>query len=286
MIINIITDLTDKSTLDQYFCFNMTVSWFIRKALRHYGVASRFINASEVMQRPPPQADHTLVTSGIAMKAIRSEPKYRELVRSSTKGKLTLYLDASYAYWDAIFDRIFTVVQPFRKSGSRYIYAGWGADPKYCYPAQGSLAVFCDSLMYGFYKGRFDYIYKRIQEVFTEFSERVPLKIYMPFPDYHNRKRIPWPEMQKILRKCHFYMCTQLGEGGLTRIEAATCGALLVVPKALYRHRTMGSLEHVIWTSKADLRQILKSNTDPAKISRKARAHTWDKVAGRILKAL
>lgn len=229
-----------------------------------------------------PKADHTLVTSAIAMKAIRKISEYRALVRASTKGKLTVYLDAAYAYWDKLFDRIFTVVQPFLKSSPKYVYAGWAADPEYCYPDQGPRAVFCDSLMYGFYNGRLDHIYKQIEDVFT----RAPLRIYCPFPDYHNRKVISWLEMQKILRNCQFYMCTQDGEGGLTRIEAATCGALLVVPKPLYRHLTMGSLEHAIWTSKEELRQILNSNTEPEKISRKARIHTWDKVASRILAEL
>jgi len=220
------------------------------------------------------------------MKAMRKNHKYLELVRASTKGKMTLYLDAAYAYWDKLFDVIFTVVQPFQKSSSKYVYAGWGADPKYCYPDQGTRAVFCDSLMYGFYKGRYDPIYTLIETACAELSACVPLQIYCPFPNYHNRQVITWPEMQAILRKCHFYMCTQDGESGLTRIEAATSGALLVVPKPLYRYRTMGSLEHVIWTSKEELRQILMSNTHPCVISRKARAHTWDRVAARILKEL
>jgi len=264
----------------------MTVAWFLREALKKQHVECRLVYSKDIPTVTVPYADHTLVTSAIAMKAMRKDPEYRERVRGSTKGKLTVYLDAAYAYWDGIFDRVFTVVEPFGKSSKKYVYAGWGADPQYCYPDQGPRAVFVDSLMYGFYGGRFDHVYELIDTVLVELSWRVPLQIYCPFPDYHNRKVMTWLEVQQILRRCHFYMCTQDGEGGLTRIEAATCGALLVVPKPLYRHRTMGSLEHAIWTSKEELRQILKSNTDPDAISRKARAHTWDKVASRILAEL
>lgn len=286
MIINLVCDLTEGGTLDQYFSFNMTTSWFLRAALEKQGHTCRVIPSREIMTCPIPKADHTLVTSAIAMKAIRKNTDYLERVRRSTKGKLTLYLDAAYAYWDKIFDVIFTVVKPFTKSSSKYVYAGWAADPEYCYPDQRARAVFCDSLMYGFYNGRLDHIYKQIETVFAEFRETESLTIYCPFPDYHNRQVITWPSMQRILRRCHFYVCTQDGEGGLTRIEAATCGALLVVPKPLYRPHTMSSLEHVIWTSRKELHTILKSNTEPEKISRKARAHTWGKVASRILEEL
>lgn len=282
MIINIITDLSDTDTLDRWFTFNMTVAWFLRKAFSKQGVACRLVTSHILMGHPPPKADHTIVLSAIAMKRIRADPKYREIVRASTKGKMTVYLDAAYAYWDKLFDYIFTVVQPFKKSSEKYVYAGWGADPKYCYPEQTEKTLYVDTLNYGLYKGKFDYLYHILEKV----TASCDLKVHNPLPRYHNYMRLPWLQIQAILRKCHFFCCTALGESGLLRIEAATCGALLVVPTPLYRYRTMGSLSHKLWNSEAELRKILLTETNPQAISMKARAHSWDATASRIIGTL
>ena len=89
--------------------------------------------------------------------------------------------------------------------------------------------------------------------------------------------------MQKIIRKCHYYCCTQLGESGLTRIEAATSGALLVVPEALYRPRTMDSLECRMWRTRDDLLDILSTDVDVKANREKALVHSWDKVVERMI---
>ena len=72
-------------------------------------------------------------------------------------------------------------------------------------------------------------------------------------------------------------------EAGLPRIEAATCGALLVVPEGLYRPRSMDSLEHVRWRTKQELINALAVKTNPVKIRKRALEHSWDKVVKRML---
>ena len=136
--------------------------------------------------------------------------------------------------------------------------------------------------MYEFYGGKFNKIY----DIYKETLPKLRLKTYNPWPTYHGSKRLRWTQVQELLRKTHYYCCTQPGESGLTRIEAATCGALLVVPRPLYKPRTMASLEHRIWDTKADLVKILKTETDPETIRKKALEHSWDKVASRIINVL
>jgi len=229
------------------------------------------------------------VISNIAMnfvagthKAVRGRtPSILSQLRKATKGKITIYLGADYPQWFQYFDHVFTVVKP-RSKNPKCVYAGWGADPKYCYPDQDEKAVFLDSLMYPFYGGKFNGIY----DIYKKVLPTLGLKIYDPWPTYHGSKRLQWTQVQDILRKTHFHCCTQLGESGLTRIEAATSGALLVVPRPLYMPRTMASLEHRIWSTKEDLIKILKTETDPEAIRKKALQHSWDKVASRIIQTL
>lgn len=280
-MINLINNLGEDARLEDLNTFNHVVAWFLREALKKQGHDSRFVRDHV---KVIPAADHTIVISGVAMSRIRADPEYREIVRASTEGMMTLYLDAAFAYWDKLFDLIFTVVKPFRKSSEKYVYAGWGADPKHCFPQQKERTVFLDQR-----QGQAP-IWKMYAKVLPTAGVKILLHPYdtkFPTVPTRPRSRPSWLEMQKrFFRKTWFYLETGLGESGLTRIEAATCGALIVVPKPLYRPLTLASLEHAIWTEEWELRKILKSQPDPDAISRKARAHTWDKVASRILARL
>ena len=280
--INLVSSLKEgDNPKSRWFTFNMTVAWFLRKAFEKKGVQCNFVNDRTLLLEE--EADHTIVTSGMAMKFAREMPHYLKVLRKTTNGKLTVYLDADYKEWEKYFDIIFTVVELLPiTSRTYYRYVGWGADPKYCYPDQDERAVFLDSLMHGYYDNKFNKIY----DIYKKTLSALDLKVYNPWPRYHGSVRLLWYQVQELLRKSHYYCCTQLGESGLTRIEAATCGALLVVPRPLYRPRTMASLEHRIWDTEDDLIKILKTKTDPQAIRKKALAHSWDKVASRILKTL
>ena len=289
MKINLISNIGEGSTLEDVGNFNRTIAWFIHEALEKQGVDARLVRDRDLLTNPPPEADHAIVISNIAMnfvagthKAVRGRvPSILSQLRKATKGKISIYLDADYPQWFKYFDHVFTVVKPQSKD-PKCVYAGWGADPEYCYPDQDEKALFLDSLMYEFYKGRFNPIY----DIYKKVLPSLDIKVYDPWPTYHNSVRLLWTQVQDILRKTHFHCCTQLGESGLTRIEAATSGALLVVPRALYKPRTMASLEHKIWSTEEELIKILTTETDPTNIRKKALAHSWDKVASRILETL
>jgi len=289
-----------KPDINHIFRFNAVVAWNLSKAFKKQGYETNFVYADGKSWRRlqiPPKADHTISISSASMLLLRgthwrgqhypenikeATKKYRQKIESSTNGKITVYLDADYSGWADYFDHIFTVVKPMPKSPKKYVYAGWGADPEYFYPEQKEKAVYLDTLDYGgVYKGKYDKIYDTYRKVLSESK----IKLYDPLPKYGGI-RLPWSEIQKIMRKCHYYCCTALGESGLTRIEAATCGALLVIPRSFYKPRTMASLAHKIWNTKADLVKILKTKTNPKAIRKKALTHSWNKTASRILKTL
>lgn len=294
-IINLISNLDTKKGLNSPFLiFNASVGFFLGKALMKKGVKCNLVHDRKMSTAT--RADHTIAISSRSMLLLRGTGRgkktysetvkkrcraYRRAVEKRTSGKITVYLDADYSGWAEHFDHVFTLVKPRANANKKYIYAGWGADPKYCHPEQSKKAVFLDSLMYRYYDGKFNKIY----DIYKKTLPASGLKIYNPSPKYHTR-RIKWTDFQEILRKCHFYCLTQPGEGGLTRIEAATCGALLVVPKAFSNLRSISSLEHRVWDTQADLVKILKTKTNPKTIRKKALAHSWDKVASRILETL
>lgn len=300
-MINLFGHCREEAKIEELYRFSHVVAWNLRQAFTKLGVESRFIDVRFIdeIEKEIPEADHSIVISSRAAKAIRSIPEIHEKVRQATRGKLTFYLDSDYEGWLNLFDYILTVVPPIRED-PRYVYAGWGADTNLFYPEQEEKAAFIDALMYGYYKNKFNHYYDIIKKVFNIPKENLltgdsleydttingkAIKVYMPSPIYRKRS-LPWPTIQKILRKCHYHLCTELGESGLTRIESATCGGLLVVPRDLYRKRTMAPLEHSIWETERELIDIIMTETDPKTIKEKALKQTWEKAATRILKCL
>lgn len=303
MLINIVSNLGQETPPEKLYNFNQVVAWSLRKAFEKRGIETRFVQDRLMEKGGIPQADHCIVISAKAMVMIRASGQSQKLcyerLRKATTGKMTLYLDSDFGRWGKIFDCVFTLAKPQRLRPS-YFYAGWGANPEFCYPEQRERSVYLDSLKIPYHNGKFDDIFDILRDVLkisehslettksiTQTLPNLNMTLYMPVPRYNKRfKTIYWPEIQEILRKCHYYCCTQLGEGGLTRIEAATCGALLVVPKALYRPKTMETLEHKIWETKDELLDILSTKTDVNAIRKKALEHSWDKVVDRMLKVL
>lgn len=296
MIVNLFNYHDETVNPETLFSFNGVVAWSLRKEFIKRGIEVRLISDQQFWSDDIPEADHSIVISGFVMRTIRDDPTFHQKVRQATKGKLTLYLDADYAHWWKFFDHVFTIVKPIRPQ-IQYVYAGWGADPNIFYPDQDDKAIFIDSLMYGKYKGKFDNIYDNIKDLFHISEEKLNSKkpviykttingmeitVYLPIPLYRGNV-VPWSEFRHTQRKCHFYLCTQLGDGGLTRIESAICGSLLVVPKPFLRPRTMDSFEHTVYETKQELIETLKIKTNPQAIRKKALEHSWDKVVKRML---
>ena len=170
-MINLVNNLAEDGKFSKVNTFNEVVAWFLRKAFRKAGVESQFVKDWSVGKVMPPKADHTIVFSNVAIKQVRRDGVYLKNLRESTSGKVTLYLDADFPGWQKWFDYVFTVVEPHQKNSKQFIYAGWGADPGYCYREQGEKAIFLDSLMWGWYNGNYDRYYKiRIDVSFCAFA--------------------------------------------------------------------------------------------------------------------
>lgn len=291
------SELKPDSELKNIFRPNAVYAWFLNKWFRKIGVDSRLtkdnfqlpVNTRQLKRAGhyPQKADHMIVTSYRGYHTILNTPGYYEKLRKITRDKIVNYLCSDYHTGmskDRVkyFDHILTQVEPKPGRDEKYVYVGWGADPEYCYPEKGEKAVYLDCLMHGYYKGRYDDIYDRYQNVLP----RPDIKLLHPIPVYRGVKRMGWLKHQKLVRAAHFYCLTQPGEGGLTRIEAATGGALLVVPEKFSRLRIIQSLERRVWKTEEDLIKILEKPFSVRKIRKKALKHSWEKTANRILTVL
>ena len=285
MKINLLCNNGDDMKFKNINNFNAVVGWSLRKAFRKRGIDCRLVMDKTLRTKHPPKADHVIAISGKALHIVQRRPECRQRLEEATSGKTACFLDSDFGGWNHFFDCVFTVVKPRpKKTKPRYFYAGWGADPDFFYPDQKEKALYLDSLdtmTMDKYEGRFTHVF----DAYNSVLEKTDLTIYNPVPKYRGRKGVNWVGIQEIMRKCHFYCCTQWGESGLTRIEAATCGALLVVPFDMLRSRTMCSLEYRLWSTEEELIDILASETDIESIRKKALEHSWDKVVGRMLKA-
>lgn len=209
---------------------------------------------------------------------------YAERLRESTLGKLVCYMNTDeLRRGDHYFDHCFTQIEPRRGRPEKYVCVGWGVDPTYSYPEQDEKAAFLDSKVFH------ELSMKNVATVYQVYDNVLPklnMKIYAPVPVYNEDPRLPYPDYQAILRKCHYFLCTQFGEGGITRLEAAACGALLVVPAKFRPRKTMRLLNHQLWYTEEDLIEALNEEVDIEANRRRALEHRWDDVVKRMLKLL
>lgn len=285
MRINLISSVDENWTLEKIVSPNQVYAWFLHMAFENQGVDARFVKHTKLKQEHPPKTDHTIVISSAALTFMAREAGYAKRLRSSTEGKLTCYFNTDeLRLGDHWFSHCFTQIAPRIGRPKKYICVGWGVDPTYSYPDQDEKAAFLDSRVL-LPKSR-----KRIMEMIYEKYDAVlstlDMKIYNPVPLYYGSKRIPYQDYQATLRKCHYYLCTQFGEGGISRLEAAACGALIVVPSKLYRKKTMNLLNHQIWRTEEDLRDILDEDVDIEANRQRTLEHTWSNVAKKILAVL
>lgn len=282
MRINLVSNLGENFDVKKFNAYNHVIAYNLREALLDSGHDVQMIRDHD-NEVPFFKADHTVVISAVAMNKIHDNQGYKLMLRANTEGKFCLWLDAAFSQWGPYFDLIFTVVPPYKDSASHYRWVGYAADPAIFYPAHEEKTVFVDSYMWGWYGGIHDWIYRIIQEVLEDSG----LRILQPVPIYNKGRRATWPEMIEAFRASHFHVTTQVGNFGLTNIEATTCGALLVIHENLNEPRSWPfPMPHVTWKTREDLEEILTKMPDIRENRIMALEHSWRRVALRLLEGL
>jgi len=282
--INLISDLDENHRLETITTANQVYAWFLRKAFVENGVDARLVRESKILTEMPPKADHTIIISSVAS-YLQKDVEYIQKLKSSTAGKLTCYMNINkLKIGDRRFDYCFTQIEPRSRRPKKYVCVGWGVDPHYSYPDQNEKAAFLDSKV--LYSQRMEKKARKVYQIYDSVLPKLDMKVYNPVPIYNESERLPYLDYQAILRKCHYFLCTQFGEGGLNRLEAAACGALLVVPAKLYRKRTMQLLNHRLWHTKEELIEVLNEDVNIEANRQRALEHRWEDVVKNIVGVL
>ena len=281
MKLNLISNLAENFDPNLILQYNTSITVNLRKALQKAGHEVHLVRDHD---NEASKADHSIVVSNWAMNRIRDDPTYLAMLREATDGKLGLWLDAAFGGMDNLYDVVLTVTPPYPQSDPKFKWVGYAADPEVFYPDQDPRpTAFVDSYAYGWYESQYDYSYDILKAVLAVSG----LQILQPVEQYNTGRRIPWAQLAALFRRCHFSIVTQLGHWGLTNIETATCGSLLVMHKPMDRpHSWPCEMNHAFWETQSDLEQILSRPVDVEANRAVALKQTWAKVVTRIEKAL
>jgi hypothetical protein len=214
-------------------------------------------------------------------------------------------------------DHLFTVI-PAGKSLKGFIKSllnpahvhelGWCADPHHCYPQNNDkFTIFVD---HAHYAGS-DYttvILNACRALNEKYDFRVLIQTNNGVEDleisklWHNEQyvranKIPWPEMMEAYRKTDLFCLTHIESAGLSSIEAAMCGARLLIPKlngVSFINRALIHDRMDVLMPKCNVADVKKAISDSIKkgIDRKANhaqlsvKNNWSVAAKNIAKAL
>ena len=296
--------------------FTGVQAYYLAHELRKRGVDLCFIEH----KRPDPLiyfasvdttgCDHVLA---LGLRYFTHQPKgCAAILKKKVPGAVTMLHDGVVHNWWQPYmhdvDCTFTFRDDsarMRDWGDRFArknhYIGWAADPDLLYPAQvsGELRLLVDHCYYksgqpdrteqitrdavafaGSDLWRERYAVVRVRRLINGGAEDV--RQHDQMAKAFDREHIPFPNIAEEYRKASVYLVTHKESVGLTALEAAYCGALVVVPKGmLYQDRllTIRALEYeggVPWPD------VLGSiNTDEAAMF--ARRQSWARVVDRML---
>jgi hypothetical protein len=296
--------------------FTGVQAFYLMRELRKRGVELVFVNGKH---KDPIQyladidgrdCDHCLA---LGLRWFSHQPMgCAAILKTKVKGAVTQLHDGLiHEYWaphmrgvDCTFmfrdDRVRT--RDWIRYCNNYHYIGWAADPALLYPEQkhGELRILIDHPYYksgqpditeavtvdatmfahtGAWQTRFERI--KVRRLINGGAEDVtvddpPLKAF-------ERQHVPFPDICSEYRRTHVYMVTHKESVGLTCLELAMCGALVVAPAGMIYQDRLDTVRHVLYEGvRAPWGQIL-NGINVASSALGAREQTWDKVADRML---
>jgi pterin-4a-carbinolamine dehydratase len=296
--------------------FTGVQAFYIARELRRRGVEMHFVKAKHpdllkhLSEINGHDCDHALA---LGLRWFTHQPAgCATILKTKVKGGVTQLHDGVVhdylAPWMTNVDCTFMFrddrerIRDWIRYCDRYHYIGWAADHDYLYPEQRSdelrilldhpyyksgqpditEAVTKDATMFA-HGGEWRHKYKsvRVRRLINGGAEDVtirdePLKMF-------DRVHVPFPDICNEYRKTHVYMVTHKESVGLTCLELAMCGALVVAPKGMIYQDRLDTVRHVLYEGvRAPWTQVLDDINIMAS-AELARAQTWSRVVDRML---
>jgi len=280
MRFNILSTISEGAKPAELWSYNQIVAFSLKKGLKALGHEAVLVDDKT---RNFKIANHSIVTSSKVLNQFRTDPGYMRALANASAGNVCLWLDSDFNGWyTPLFDRILVVCRQHKQDPQRFRYVGWAADSELFRPEQKQPMVAVDTYMRGFYKGSLDHVYDIIEDVVKD----TDMQVFQPVIQY-NAGRIKWPVIASGLRMSTHYIVTQPAAWGLTNIEAATCGAQLLIHKDLMAPKTWPSpLNYWMYDSAEQLRELLQRPVDVEANRKLALENSWLKVAERVMEAV
>lgn len=179
------------------------------------------------------------------------------------------------------------------------VHVGWAADPSLFYPEarrDHKLRIFIDHA--AFDTSGYDFSLtimmnlRKLKALGVEFQARTLTDegLVDVDPDniavrpYH-RKSVPAPVFAAELRQADIFVVTHPESLGLTVLEAAMCGALVLTPQNCIAPDRLALVNHQVITSNIDWTKVL-AGVDRKTNAEKVAGFSWEAVASNIINAL
>jgi hypothetical protein len=252
----------------------------------------------------PPLADHVICLEQRGFQV--AHPTIYEFFRARTPGAICAICDHDQLIGPE--DYLFHA-QPTRHCppSPKSVQATWAASPEYCYPEkeQGILNILIDHNNYSgddraddvvdqvsaFATGRFRALKRRYgfeQIVIRQFKSGGIEQIDPTSPQYfgsYNRRGLPFPEACREYRRADIFFVTKRESMGLSMIECAMAGALVVLPAGYANRALLDPLNHVTWNEVIDFDDVMAA-LDVGWSARRAAPYNWQHLAHIFLNTL
>jgi len=252
----------------------------------------------------PPAADHVICLEQRGFQA--ADPLICEFFRQRTSGAVCAICDHDELLGPEHY--LFHVQQTRHyPPDPRSVHVTWAAAPQFCYPEKepGVLNILVDHNNYSgadranevidtlceFALHRFDSIKHRYgfdRMVIRQFKSG-GLEVIDPanpsrFGRY-NRRGIPFPDACREYRRANIFFVTKPESMGLSMIECAMSGALIVAPAGYANKYLIDPLNYVMWEDRIDMDDVMAA-LDIERSAASAAPFNWQNLASLFLNKL
>jgi len=279
-------------------------SYYLRKEFEKLGIETEPCRCQTIFETDLsyqgtysiPRGDHILSVEQRGWFLRKNCPTLFAKVKKSISGKVTTICDNNDVIGEEDF--LFYAVPALQKKKS--IYVGWAADPVLCYPDKDKnvLRILIDHSYYG-HSDR-DLSVKIIKDVlqFVKFcGKEVVIRRFIsggvetvtlgaePKIDIYSRAGLLYVDACEEYRKADIFIVTHAESLGLSVIESAKAGALIVTPKGYIKNSLLETLNTYEFVGEISWGSVLEQ-LNPELSMQAAARFSWDKIALKIAETL
>lgn len=303
IILSGLQNKTEYLSTDRIFGTAQLYSYFLRKEFEKIGIETEGAKFAGVNEPPKifrniinllPKGDHVVCVEQRAFRNRNHAPFLVPEIKKKIPGKVTTICDNNSIVGPE--DMLYYAVPA--KAKPKSLYVGWGADPAFCYPEKdpSKIRILVDHGYYGTkVRDWSDQILKDVAD-FSRKNKKVEIRRFISggietldinniWKDKYNRNGLPFTEACAEYRQAHVFIVTHPESMGLSVLESAMSGALVVSPKGFIRRELLRDLHHIEYTDSIPWKKVL-DNINPQKASKMASKYTWSNVASKIAKDL